>query len=349
MGLLHFDDWASDFGETITAIELSPEGSGYRAKTRFAKFFNLPELMSTFKMVADIQTADMLRLPVPKANFHTEVITPSEIQQEMVAGLAERAEVIRSGGVDPSIDNMLRITNDGRKLALDMRLINPLAADDPNGKVATCAGNVYRIGDQTQQQRSAQLVFCDLSTPKGDGSFNVYDDLRQKLMDMGIPEEEIAFIHDANTEVRKKELFARVRAGQVRILMGSTQKIGAGTNVQDKPIALHDLNCPWRPSDDGRTLRTYTKSGTPIEVSPIFSRKDVRSCFVSLGGCSIPVERAGVILQKCRLKTLCNFSKNKSSVLSLKSCGRGLRDILSMLLDNRTRIRQVHQFRCAKA
>ena len=270
MGLLHFDDWASDFGETITAIELSPEGSGYRAKTRFAKFFNLPELMSTFKMVADIQTADMLRLPVPEANFHTEVITPSEIQKEMVAGLAERAEAIRSGGVDPSIDNMLRITNDGRKLALDMRLINPLAADDPNGKVATCAGHVYRIWDQTREKRSAQLVFCDLSTPKGDGSFNVYDDLRQKLMDMGIPEEEIAFIHDANTEARKKELFARVRAGQVRVLMGSTQKMGAGTNVQDKLIALHDLDCPWRPSDLAQRLGRIVRQGNENPEVEIF-------------------------------------------------------------------------------
>ena len=245
MGLIHFDDWASDFGETITAIELSPEGSGYRAKTRFAKFFNLPELMATFKQVADIQTADMLKLPVPKANFHTEVIQPSELQQEMVRGLAERAEAIRAGGVDPRVDNMLRITNDGRKLALDMRLINPLAADDPNGKVATCARNVIRIWEQTKEQRSAQLVFCDLSTPKDDGSFSVYNELKKKLMEAGIPEEEIAFIHDANTEARKKELFSKVRSGQVRILMGSTQKMGAGTNVQDRLIALHDLDCPW--------------------------------------------------------------------------------------------------------
>lgn len=270
MGLLHFDDWASDFGETITAIELSPEGSGYRAKTRFAKFFNLPELMSTFKMVADIQTADMLQLPVPKANFHTEVITPSEIQRKMVAGLAERAEAIRNGNVDPSVDNMLKITNDGRKLALDMRLINPLAADDPNGKVAVCAGNVYRIWEQTRPQRSAQLVFCDLSTPKGDGSFNVYDDLRQKLTDMGIPAEEIAFIHDANTEARKKELFARVRAGQVRVLMGSTQKMGAGTNVQDRLIALHDLDCPWRPSDLAQRLGRIVRQGNENPEVEIF-------------------------------------------------------------------------------
>ena len=284
MGLIHFDDWASDFGETITAIELSPEGSGYRAKTRFAKFFNLPELMATFKQVADIQTADMLKLPVPKANFHTEVIQPSELQQEMVRGLAERAEAIRAGGVDPRVDNMLRITNDGRKLALDMRLINPLAADDPNGKVATCARNVIRIWEQTKEQRSAQLVFCDLSTPNKntpiemqkneEGIYemipnqftDVYNDLKKKLMEAGVPEEEIAFIHDANTEARKKELFSKVRSGQVRILMGSTQKMGAGTNVQDRLIALHDLDCPWRPSDVGRILRTF-KIKKNVEVT----------------------------------------------------------------------------------
>ena len=270
MGLIHFDDWASDFGETITAIELSPEGSGYRAKTRFAKFFNLPELMATFKQVADIQTADMLKLPVPKANFHTEVIQPSELQQEMVRGLAERAEAIRAGGVDPRVDNMLRITNDGRKLALDMRLINPLAADDPNGKVATCARNVIRIWEQTKEQRSAQLVFCDLSTPKDDGSFSVYNDLKKKLMEAGIPEEEIAFIHDANTEARKKELFSKVRSGQVRILMGSTQKMGAGTNVQDRLIALHDLDCPWRPSDLAQRLGRLVRQGNQNPEVEIF-------------------------------------------------------------------------------
>ncbi|WP_418757310.1 SNF2-related protein, partial [Gemmiger sp.] len=213
MGLVHFDDWAGSFGETVTAIELSPEGTGYRAKTRFAKFYNLPELMAAFKEVADIQTADMLCLPVPKANFHTEVIQPSELQKEMIRGLAERAEKIRAGGVDPHVDNMLRITNDGRKLALDMRLINPLAADDPNGKVAVCARNVFRIWEQTKEKRSAQLVFCDLSTPTTDGSFSVYDDLKKKLMDAGIPEEEIAFIHTADSEAKKKELFSKVRAG----------------------------------------------------------------------------------------------------------------------------------------
>ena len=199
--------------------------------------------MSTVKMIADIQTADMLKLPVPKANFHTEVIKPSELQQEMITSLAERAEAIRAGHVDPTVDNMLKITNDGRKLALDMRLVQPLAPDDPNGKVAVCARNVFQIWEQTRQQRSAQLVFCDLSTPKGDGSFNVYDDLKQKLMEKGVPEDEIAFIHDADTDVRKQALFAKVRAGTVRILMGSTQKMGAGTNCQDRLIALHDLDC----------------------------------------------------------------------------------------------------------
>ena len=260
MGLIHFDDWASDFGETITAIE----GTGYRAKTRFAKFFNLPELMAAFKQVADIQTADMLHLPVPKANFHTEVIKPSELQQEMVKGLAERAEKIRDGGVDPHVDNMLRITNDGRKLALDMRLINPLAADDPNGKVAVCARNVYKIWEQTK------LVFCDLSTPTKDGSFNVYDDLKKKLMEQGIPEDEIAFIHDADSEVKKKALFAKVRAGQIRVLMGSTQKMGAGTNVQDRLIALHDLDCPWRPSDLQQRLGRIVRQGNENEEVEIF-------------------------------------------------------------------------------
>ena len=270
MGLIHFDDWASNFGETVTAIELSPEGTGYRAKTRFAKFYNLPELMAAFKEVADIQTADMLKLPVPKANFHTEVIQPSELQKEMIKGLAERAEKIRAGGVDPHVDNMLRITNDGRKLALDMRLINPLAADDPNGKVAVCARNVFRIWEQTKEKRSAQLVFCDLSTPTTDGSFSVYDDLKKKLMDAGIPEEEIAFIHTADSEAKKKELFSKVRAGQVRVLLGSTAKMGAGTNVQDKLIALHDLDCPWRPSDLQQRLGRIVRQGNENEEVEIY-------------------------------------------------------------------------------
>ena len=270
MGLVHFDDWAGSFGETVTAIELSPEGTGYRAKTRFAKFYNLPELMAAFKEVADIQTADMLCLPVPKANFHTEVIQPSELQKEMIKGLAERAEKIRGGGVDPHVDNMLRITNDGRKLALDMRLINPLAADDPNGKVAVCARNVFRIWEQTKEKRSAQLVFCDLSTPTTDGSFSVYDDLKKKLMDAGIPEEEIAFIHTADSEAKKKELFSKVRAGQVRVLLGSTAKMGAGTNVQDKLIALHDLDCPWRPSDLQQRLGRIVRQGNENEEVEIY-------------------------------------------------------------------------------
>ncbi len=256
MGLLNFDDWAANYGETITAIELSPEGTGYRSKTRFAKFYNLPELMSTFKMVADIQTADMLKLPVPKANFHTEVIKPSPMQQDMIKSLADRAEEIRAGNVDPSIDNMLKITNDGRKLALDMRLVNPLAPDTEDSKTSICARNVYSIWERTQEQKSAQLVFCDLSTPGKTIDMemrngvavmsdfqNVYDDLKKKLVAKGIPPEEIAFIHEANTEVRKKELFARVRSGQVRVLIGSTAKMGAGTNVQDRLIALHDLDC----------------------------------------------------------------------------------------------------------
>ena len=270
MGLVHFDDWAGNFGETVTAIELSPEGTGYRARTRFAKFYNLPELMAAFKGAADIQTADMLGLPVPKANFHTEVIKPSEIQKEMIKGLAERAEKIHAGGVDPHVDNMLRITNDGRKLALDMRLIQPLAPDDPDGKVAVCARNVFRIWEQTKEKRSAQLVFCDLSTPTTDGSFSVYDDLKKKLMDAGIPEEEIAFIHTADSEAKKKELFSKVRSGQVRVLLGSTAKMGAGTNVQDKLIALHDLDCPWRPSDLQQRLGRIVRQGNENEEVEIY-------------------------------------------------------------------------------
>ena len=249
---------------------MCPEGSGYRSKTRFAKFYNLPELMSTFKMVADIQTADMLQLPVPKANFHTEVIAPSEMQQDMVAMLAERAEEIRAGSVDPSKDNMLKITNDGRKLALDMRLVQPLAPDGDNGKVSVCARNVYRIWEETKANRSAQLIFCDLSTPKADGTFNVYDDLKMKLMVKGVPEEEIAYIHDANTEAKKKELFGKVRSGTVRVLIGSTQKMGAGTNVQDRLIALHDLDCPWRPSDLAQRLGRIVRQGNQNPEVEVF-------------------------------------------------------------------------------
>lgn len=270
LGLQHFDDWAANYGETTTTIELSPEGSGYRPKTRFSKFINLPELMAHFKMCADIQTADMLKLPVPEAIFHNEVIKPSDLQKEAITGLAERAEAVRGGNIDPSVDNMLKITNDGRKLALDMRLFNPLAPDDENGKVATCARNVFRIWDEGKAERTTQLVFCDLSTPKGDGSFNVYDDLKQKLVERGIPEEEIAFIHDANTDARKKELFAKVRSGQVRILMGSTPKMGAGTNVQDRLVALHDLDCPWRPSDLAQRLGRIVRQGNRNKKVDIF-------------------------------------------------------------------------------
>lgn len=247
--LQHFDAWASTFGETVTAIELAPEGTGYRAKTRFAKFYNLPELMTMFKEVADIQTADMLKLPVPKANYHNISVKPSEMQKEIVAQLSERADRVRNKMVDSSIDNMLKITNDGRKLALDQRLMNEILPDEPNSKVSVCAENVYAMWEKTKQDSLTQLVFCDLSTPHGDGSFNVYDDIKNKLIAKGIPESEIAFIHDANNENKKKELFAKVRKGQVRILLGSTQKMGAGTNVQDRLIAIHDLDCPWRPAD----------------------------------------------------------------------------------------------------
>ena len=258
-GLQHFDAWAANYGETVTAIELSPEGTGYRAKTRFAKFYNLPELMSVFKNVADIQTADMLKLPVPEAHYHNIALKPSEYQKEIVASLAERAEKVRNRQVDSSVDNMLLITNDGRKLALDQRLINPMLPSDPNSKAAKCAENVFEIWRRTAGQRSTQMIFCDLSTPKDDGTFSVYDDIHAKLLELGIPENEIAFIHNAKSEVQKKDLFGKVRSGQVRILLGSTQRMGAGTNCQQKLIALHHLDCPWRPSDlqqrEGRIIR----------------------------------------------------------------------------------------------
>ncbi len=259
MHLQHFDAWASTFGETVTAIELAPEGTGYRAKTRFARFFNLPELITMFKDVADVQTADMLKLPVPEVEYHNQVMKPSDFQREMVSSFAERAEKVRNGSVTPSEDNMLKITNDGRKLALDQRLNDPMLPDDDQSKVNACLENVYRIWEENANQRSAQLVFCDLSTPHNDGSFNVYDDMRRKLIERGVPEGEIAFIHEANTEARKAELFANVRAGKVRILLGSTAKMGAGTNVQKRLIAMHHLDIPWRPSDieqrEGRILR----------------------------------------------------------------------------------------------
>ena len=265
----HFDAWASTFGETTTAIELAPEGTGYRARTRFAKFFNLPELMNLFKEVADIKTADQLNLPRPTAHYETVVVKPSAYQQEMVQALSERAAAVHSGAVDPSVDNMLRITSDGRKLGLDQRLMNPLLPDDPGSKVNACVRNIVRIWHEGAAEKLTQLVFCDLSTPRGKAAsekeaadadtllademgsenFNVYDDIRAKLIAQGIPQEQIAFIHEANTEVRKKELFAKVRSGQVRVLMGSTAKMGAGTNVQDRLAALHDLDCPWRPGD----------------------------------------------------------------------------------------------------
>ncbi|HAP8628725.1 TPA: N-6 DNA methylase [Enterococcus faecium] len=257
--LQHFDSWASTFGETVTAVELTPEGTGYRAKTRFAKFYNLPELMAMFKEVADIKTADMLELPVPEAHFHNVAVKPSEMQKEMVASLAERAEKVRGGGVDSSVDNMLKITNDGRKLALDQRMLNDMLPDFEGSKINACVDNIYRIWEKTADKKSAQLVFCDLSTPKNDGTFSVYNDIRKKLIERGVPESEVRFIHEADTDVKKKELFQKTRKGEVRVLLGSTQKMGAGTNVQDRLIALHDVDCPWRPSDleqrSGRIIR----------------------------------------------------------------------------------------------
>lgn len=264
--LQHFDAWASSFGETVTAVELTPEGTGYRAKTRFAKFNNLPELMAMFKQVADIKTADMLNLPVPEVEYHNIAVKPSQVQKEMVASLGERAERIRGGGVDSSVDNMLKVTNDGRKLALDQRMMNPMLPDEESSKVNACVNEVFRIWEENSDKKLTQLLFCDLSTPKGEGEFSVYTDIRKKLIERGIPETEIKFIHEADTEVKKQELFKKVRRGEVRILMGSTQKMGAGTNVQNKIIASHDLDCPWRPSDleqrAGRTVRQGNENPT---------------------------------------------------------------------------------------
>ena len=264
--LQHFDAWASSFGETVTAVELTPEGTGYRAKTRFAKFNNLPELMAMFKQVADIKTADMLNLPVPEVEYHNIAVKPSQVQKEMVASLGERAERIRGGGVDSSVDNMLKVTNDGRKLALDQRMMNPMLPDEENSKVNACVNEVFRIWEESSDKKLTQLLFCDLSTPKGEGEFSVYTDIRKKLIERGIPEAEIKFIHEADTEVKKQELFKKVRRGEVRILMGSTQKMGAGTNVQNKIIASHDLDCPWRPADleqrAGRTVRQGNENPT---------------------------------------------------------------------------------------
>ncbi|HGA0608628.1 TPA: helicase-related protein [Streptococcus agalactiae] len=258
-GLEHFDAWASTFGETENTFELSPEGTGYRQKTRFSKFYNLPELMNMFKEVADIKTSDMLNLPVPEANFEVIKTKPTEEQKEILEAISERADAVRNNQVEPTEDNMLKITNDGKKLALDQRLINPLLPDDPNSKVNVCVKNIFSIWDKTKENSSTQLVFSDMSTPKGDGEFNIYDDIRDKLVNMGIPKDEIAFIHEADTDKQKDELFSKVRKGEVRVLLGSTQKMGAGTNVQNKLIALHDLDVPWRPSDleqrSGRIVR----------------------------------------------------------------------------------------------
>ena len=264
--LQHFDAWASTFGETVTAIELAPEGTGYRLKNRFARFYNLPELMNMFREVADIQTADMLNLPVPEAEYRVVTVKPSEMQKKMVEELGNRAERVRNGMVNPSEDNMLLITNDGRKLALDQRLANEMLPDEAESKVNACVEEVYRFWEEGREEKLTQLVFCDLSTPKNDGTFSVYNDVRDKLIAKGIPPEEIAFIHDANTETKKKGLFSKVRRGAVRVLMGSTFKMGAGTNVQDLIIASHDLDCPWRPRDVGRILRTF-KIKKNVEVT----------------------------------------------------------------------------------
>lgn len=269
-GLQHFDSWASTFGETVSAMELAPEGSGYRMKTRFAKFFNLPELIAMFKEVADIQTADMLNLPVPEVEYHNEVAEPTQFQKDMVADLGERAEEVRNRSVDPSIDNMLKITNDGRKLALDQRMINPMLPDDETSKVSVCADRVYDIWKDTADRKATQLLFCDLSTPKSDGTFSVYNSIREKLLQKGIPENEVAFIHDANTEVKKDELFKKVRSGDVRVLLGSTSKMGAGTNVQKLLYASHDLDCPWRPADLEQRAGRIIRQGNTNEKVHIY-------------------------------------------------------------------------------
>lgn len=269
-GLEHFDSWASTFGETQSSFELSPEGTGYRVKTRFSKFYNLPELMSMFKEVADIQTADMLNLPTPEANYEVIKTVPSEEQKEILKSLSKRADDVRNRVVEPDEDNMLKITNDGKKLALDQRLINPLLPDNPDSKVNVCVKNVFAIWDKTKENKSTQLLFSDMSTPKGDGEFNIYDDIREKLVSMGIPKEEIAFIHEANSDKQKDELFAKVRKGEVRILMGSTQKMGAGTNVQNKLIALHDLDVPWRPADLEQRAGRIVRQGNENEKVNIY-------------------------------------------------------------------------------
>ena len=255
MEMGHFDSWAANFGETVTAIELSPEGTGYRSKTRFARFFNLPELIAVFKEAADVQTSDMLQLPVPETVYEDVVLEPSEEQREMVSALGERAEQVRNRLVEPKEDNMLKITSDGRKLALDQRLMNDMLPDDTNSKVNACVERVFSIWDEGKAERTTQLLFCDLSTPKGDGTFNVYDDIREKLVAKGVPREEVCFIHEADTEAKKIALFARMRSGEARVLIGSSAKCGAGMNIQDRLIALHHLDVPWRPSEEEQTLR----------------------------------------------------------------------------------------------
>jgi len=269
-GHIHFDAWASNFGETVTSIELSPEGTGCRPRTRFANFTNLPELMNIFKEVADIRTADTLDLPRPKANFHTVVAKPTDIQKELVRELSKRAKEVHDRNVPPEKDNMLKITSDGRKIGLDQRLINPMLPDDPASKVNLCVQNVLRIWGETAARRSAQLVFCDFSTPNKEGRFNVYDDIRGKLTAGGVPGNEVAFIHDADTEAKKKELFAKVRGGQVRVLLGSTFKCGAGTNIQDRLVAMHDLDCPWRPADLTQRLGRILRQGNRNPEVDIF-------------------------------------------------------------------------------
>jgi hypothetical protein len=270
LNLTHFDSWASTFGETVSAVELSPEGTGYRQKTRFSKFYNLPELMCLFRQAADIQTADMLKLPVPECDFHNISVQPTEMQKELVRGLGERADKVRGGMVPSEKDNMLVITSDGRKLALDQRLINPLLPDDPGSKVNACIANVYRLWEHHAGTRQAQLVFCDFSTPKTDGSFDVYNDIKDKLIGRGVPEAEVAFIHDVNTEARKAELFAKVRSGTIRVLIGSTEKMGAGTNVQERLIAIHDLDCPWRPSDLEQRRGRIVRQGNTNERVEVY-------------------------------------------------------------------------------
>jgi hypothetical protein len=270
LGMGHFDSWASTFGETTTSVELSPEGTGYRARTRFAKFQNLPELMNLFGEVADIKTADTLNLPRPKANFKTVVVPPSDMQREMVQELSARAKAVHEKKVEPHEDNMLKITSDGRKIGLDQRLINPMLHDDPGSKVNACMENIYRIWDETSAERLTQLVFCDFSTPNKDGRFNVYDDIKGKLLAKGVPEDEIAFIHDYNTEAQKKDLFTKVRSGKIRVLFGSTFKMGSGTNVQDRLVAMHDLDCPWRPADLAQRAGRIVRQGNQNEEVNIY-------------------------------------------------------------------------------